>query len=448
MPLENDLPHALTGCIPFNAVGDPVEIWTGDLGIQRPDGRKASAPGKVQLLWRSGLEVKWHIHPGFDDDPAWAVSGDRDPSSLTFDLAGRPAKLNAHIHRHGEGWISGGSLGRPEGLDHVIAHWVNLPHLHGKPVSNAKGTEAWAGRFQMQIREWSITIDARPNLSKVYADAKRQHSFALTHVMELRRADSAIFDAPAAKELLEALHYGVSFALGRWSSPAIRVGLTADGVPQWTEWAPVHTDHPAKGSLGWWNKTRAADLEEALLTYANRWSDPKRQRSLRFLTTSAILAMESGFVEQRIMTAVAALKHLSWVTEILEAEVPEAKWMGFKTSKRLRRLLDQASIGLGVSPENSPRLAEYAKHANIDGPEAVTRIRHALTHPKDTADIYEVPGLIAEAARLATRYLNLGTLYWLGYTGSVVDGTKRGGWYGQSDLVPWVNRQGGASVPA
>jgi hypothetical protein len=45
---------------------------------------------------------------------------------------------------------------------------------------------------------------------------------------------------------------------------------------------------------------------------------------------------------------------------------------------------------------------------------------------------------IAEASRLASRYLDLLVLHRLGYTGHIRDRTKITGWDGETKVVPWA----------
>jgi len=60
-------------------------------------------------------------------------------------------------------------------------------------------------------------------------------------------------------------------------------------------------------------------------------------------------------------------------------------------------------------------------------------------HPKDTRSLYETPGLVSEAARLAGRYLDLAVLWRIGSTGHVMDRTDVTDWAGDTQVVPWVD---------
>src|SRR5438477_606441 len=78
----------------------------------------------------------------------------------------------------------------------------------------------WLGpRWVTEAGGWRITIDARHDHRRIWAELQRTGVYAMTHVMEIRRADGADFTAHEAEPLLEALYIGVSFALGRWTAP-------------------------------------------------------------------------------------------------------------------------------------------------------------------------------------------------------------------------------------
>jgi hypothetical protein len=86
---------------------------------------------------------------------------------------------------------------------------------------------------------------------------------------------------------------------------------------------------------------------------------------LRLATTSAILAVESGFIEQRLQTACSALEMLPWVTEVLEGGMDEAK-CGYKhdSAWRIPRLLTSAAVDTAFDRHTDDRLAQFEKAEN------------------------------------------------------------------------------------
>jgi CRISPR/Cas system Type II protein with McrA/HNH and RuvC-like nuclease domain len=145
-------------------------------------------------------------------------------------------------------------------------------------------------------------------------------------------------------------------------------------------------------------------------------------------------------VEQRLLTAFAALEMLSWVTEVLEAGMDETKWHDKGAARRLRRLLTRAKVDLRLSRGASPGpLVQFAQaEQQQDAPNALALVRHRVTHPKNPRDLYRFKGLVAEASRLACRYLELAILHRIDYRGHIADRTKLGGWIGECEPAPWT----------
>jgi len=127
------------------------------------------------------------------------------------------------------------------------------------------------------------------------------------------------------------------------------------------------------------------------------------------------------------MTALAALEHFHWITYRRDDG---------SAHQRLCRLLSVASLDLDVVQEDQPVLARFA--AGSDGPKTLIQILNALTHPKEPQEVYKHSGLLSEASRLASRYLDLALLHHVGYNGNVTDRTKITSWSGENRPVPWA----------
>ncbi|MDJ0356331.1 hypothetical protein [Paenarthrobacter sp. PH39-S1] len=327
-------------------------------------------------------------------------------------------------------------------LDRVIVHWINLPHIPFgdklRQIMPDGGWQEWGGRHELDFGIWRCRIDARPDLDEVFKMAKAGYLNVATHVMQVRRADETLFSASDVAEFLICMQLVMSFALSRWVAPILPVGFSNIGEAIWSEWTPLHIDPPMHGSGRWWVNHRPEDLWSFLHNWVDRWEDAGARRHLSFLVTSAIASGEGAFVEQRLMTSLAAIENLSWATEVLTERLTEANWRGRRSDWRIRRLLSNASIPIHLNPLRSPCLAEYSReHGLGDGPLVIVDIRDRLTHPKNTEDLYSRPALIAETSRLARRYLDLLVLHYLGYEGRVADRTRVRGWVGESDPSPW-----------
>jgi hypothetical protein len=442
-----ELPTPVAAYLALTAPGEPLVIFTG--GIQRCTAEHtASAPGRITQTWKRRPHLDWSVDlDGVASDAdwrAWQYEPEDGEARLALDFTDTlRAEIDVRLIRDGEGWIPGGSVGdEATPLDHVVAHWVNLPMLFpaaGLHAHREEGVHAWSGRFRAQVGGWTVTIDARPDHGAVYREAAEAESFVITHTMDLRRSDGATFTGTEASDVLSGLQYALSFAVGHWTCPAVPVGFARDGSVRWSEWFPLHAGRP-RGGAGWWVNTRSEDLTALLTAYFAHWLDTSKRQLLHFATTSAILAVETGFVEQRLQTAYAALEMLSWVTEVLEGGMDEEKWRQHDggSAWRVRRLLTRATVDIRLARGSAGSLAEFAKaEGQQDLPNALALVRDRLTHPKDPGDIYRFQGLVSEASRLACRYLELVILHRIGYRGQIADRTNLGRWAGESEPAPW-----------
>jgi len=400
--------------------------------------------GVVTLAWKKRTHLEWRVDAtdtSADDYYAWRAPVGGGGAILGFDFGGTVAELPVEFNDFGRGWFDGGHVGDPAAaLGGVVAHWINLPMISPSGGVRDDDRERTA-RWETEVHGWHVVIDAVPNHHEVFRQAAADESFAITHVMRFSRSDRAAFTGQQAETVLTVMQYAFSFAVGYWTCPAAPVGVDADETPRWSEWRPLHLGRPQRGA-GWWNDSRGDDLAMLLEAFLAHWSDDTLRDPLRFPVTSAILAVETGFVEQRLITAVAALELLSWVSEVVEDRLGEREWFNLGGAKRLERLLRTADIDPSLTAE--PEVADIARYAKQHGyhncAKTISEIRNRVTHPKSTQDIYAIPGMVGAASRLATWWLELMILKRIGYVGHAANRTKLGRWVGESEPVPWASR--------
>lgn len=434
----------------YTPPGEPLLLHEGQVALLRDGREPALTTGRVVLRWREGASLLWSaaLRPDWGDQRAWRVTGSGD-LQLSLQWRGLPVLAPTALTETGRGWLNEVTFGDAQAPIHqVVACWVNMPTTWPRTFVRGDG-QSWLGRWTFEAGEWELCFDARPDVGEVAATCKRERLNAVTHTIQLRRADRQPFTGVRAAAVLDALHLAVSFAAGRWTCPAAPLGLDAAGKAVWGQWAPSHCDHPGKGSNGWWVQHHEQDLVVLIEHFLRECQQPDRWLPLQYLASAAILAGESGFVEQRLTTAAAALEHLIWISDVLEGDyTPDNFRLGARrhAHKRLRQHLTRLQVPLEVDPSRSPALAAYA--AGADGPRTVLQVRNRLAHPEDTAqtaELYAQTGLIAEAARLTCRYLDLAVLHRIGYVGAARDRTKVTGWSGEAELVPWApDAPGGA----
>jgi hypothetical protein len=359
----------------------------------------------------------------------------------------------------GGGWSNGAVFGRAEAaLDRIIAHWFNLPNWYG-PIPLADSTadgsrRQWSGRWVIESGGWKVTLDVRPDHARVWRDLHKAHTYVMTHVMELRRADGGDFTAVEAEPVLMALHLGISFALGRWAAPMLPVGQDSVGNVLWENWAVSHCDPAQSPSSGWWYDQDHESLAGLLNRVIAVSSDADALSRLRLQMILAIMAMSyDGFVEQRIMSGAAGLEHVLWQALVLGGRMNTKQFDGrtsFEGQKlaghdRLRMVLECARIPLDIDGALLPVSAMHAEQVkqsqnlDLDGADLVTWTRNRLVHPEATQEpVYRLSGLVAEVWMLTSHYLVLLILNSLGYQGAYRDLRRRQGWASETVKVPWA----------
>lgn len=449
---------------PFNEPNQPVSLYTGPIGGLAG----CDMPGAVELAWTPRPSLDWSVQPV--TSPQFA---NRSEVSLLLRRPGGDTELPGWVRGmdvdgqtgglSGGGWSNGAVFGRDDvPLSWITAHWFNLPNWHG-PILLADttadgGRRQWAGRWMIEIDDWKITFDVRPDHARVWRDIRKVHTYVMTHVMELRRVDGSSFTAAEAEPVLEALHLGVSFALGCWAAPMLPVGHDSDGHVVWENWAVSHCDPAQYPNPGWWYALDHESLASLLRQVIRASSDPGALSRLRLQMMLAIMAMSNeGFVEPRIMSGTAGLEHVMWQTLVLGGRMTKDQFDGripyqgreLAAHDRLRMVLEEARIPAAIDGSQLPVMARHAEQAkktqglDLDGADMVTWTRNRLMHPEGTQEpVYRLDGLVAEVSLLTRHYLALLILNSLGYQENYRDLRDRQGWYGNGPKVPWAAPQG------
>lgn len=399
---------------------------------------------RVIARWLPNQEVRWKAN--FSEPGHWPWN---DDTTCRFRLktgggyAGQ--EVVGHISRQdlasASGWMDGGAVvGNTEAVvPEVSSRWINLGDVGGDTwleVVSFDGTQRrWAGRQSWRLGEWTMTVDARPDLRAVTRTLKDTGKYAVTHLAVLRRLDEKPFTAVECIPILTAYQLASSFVLGRFTSPALTEARDDDGRLMWREWS-VRLADQLGGITAWWNRT-AAPIADPIRLLGDWLLDPRRHRVAEYLAQASIASNRGGFVEQRITTAFAALELLSWQRTVLEGVADPDKHDNKRADQRLRTMLTNAKVPISL-PEHLSALVAFAHDEGLgDGPRSVTEVRHRLTHPKAPDDLYARKRLLTDGWLLTVRYLELLILHWIGYTGQVVDRTKLGG-FPQLDPVPWA----------
>lgn len=445
-----DGPAPLIPTLVWGGATDVVPLYEGPLRLHRAGHVSLPRQGRVRILLRSGASVVWDVDLEGVEYEEWRIWQNRgEASDLALSLEAHPegaTKVPVFFTGEGRGIVQGLTPGESSPTATAVrAVTFCLPSLSGAEVVVQRHTDggwaSWSGRHTFAMVGWEVILEAREGLDQLLSHAMRERLYVGTHVVQIRRIDGGLFSGSAADQVLTGLTFGLSFALGRWVGLIHAQGFSAGGEPLWTRWGAPLAETPSRGSTRWWNENRPEDLIAFLQTWMARWLHAEDRQPLSFLVTSALAAGERAFVEQRLLTTMAALDHYWWAFASKRGVRPGPKLDEHdgEAARKIRGLLQATGIPQALT--GNGELLEYAReHSLLDTAHALTYIRNRLTHPKATEQLYERHGLVADASRLARRYLDLVLLWELGYQGHACDGTILNRWSGESDPVPWIKR--------
>jgi hypothetical protein len=416
------------GSYPFNSPGEPIVVFEGLLAV----GGLAETTGRLWCQFDCDLQLLWEVATERSSMPLGETT-----LHLSALQGMRDVAIPGHVmDSRGKGVVRSARVTTGEPLKRVITHWVNLPTILPADPLSANGA-IWGGRWRVSGGGWTFVLDQRPDLSQCLDTMRNSKKNLVTHVGDLRRSDDSEFSPDEALETIFCIQMAFSFALGRWSAPALPVGYGASGAVAWWECGAWRCD-PFYGYFSWWDTHTGDDLAMLVEAFLTRWQDADQRNSLRYLAMHSMGANQSGTsIEARMMLAQAGLEYLSWVKNVLEGNRSARVQKGMSASTRLREILAEARIPLAI-PDELTELHRYRGTASDDGPIVVTGLRNRLVHPRDTEEPYRIEGALGQAWLLLMHYLNLAILYRLNYSGHYLEPFPPGRFAHSSGPVPWV----------
>lgn len=436
---RNAVESPLVPSNPFGPLNEPILLHQGMIEGVTTEARS----GRIYLSLDPVPSLRWEVDS--EDDDSWTEIGD---VRLSFARPSGSATTSGVGNSYGEGSLNGVQIFRPGvRLRRVHFHWMNLPPIQGNIRIVVEGTNwgqnamAERDRLCVTVGGWEVTLDRRSDYADSVKDARTRSLYVVTHLMEIRRADGSDFEPQELEPLSEALRLGLSFAFGRWVSPAIKVGYNHSDDVVWESWGtPICDPFKRIGSpiIYWGSQVDVAGFIEQVV---ERFSDSVRYGTVSFQMFLAAQTAELGFVENRIFSAFPALENLSWVSLKLDAGRSNTEYESIGDgAARLRMMLVEASIPLEI-PESLPGLRSIGSEKNLDGPAAIVWVRNRLVHPKDPHDtIYsQEHRIVVETWHLSRNYLALLLLNSIGYSGGYLPAVPPFGFLAGPTPVPWTS---------
>jgi hypothetical protein len=260
---------------------------------------------------------------------------------------------------------------------------------------------------------WMVQIQAEADFPARRDRLRGVGGALVTHRGVARRRDSGTFTAGEARELLEALHFFLSFARGAWTGPLLPVGLDQTGSQVWERWDGPKTT--SWSSAGTWIDVLSGHLLDGVFSgFMRKWMAPgwrdTLQRAIHWYVSAT---QQAGAVEGAIMLTQVALELLAWQLLVSEGGViTRNKFNGLSASAKLRALLDHLRIPLTIPSALTAARDAGGTNKDWDGPAAIVAIRNNTAHARSRGgDALSRPDVLSHVWQLGLWYLELSLLY-------------------------------------
>lgn len=285
----------------------------------------------------------------------------------------------------------------------VKFHVVNFCDFHSDPhndsgnrIVESKSGKRWhsqvLGCATLVADGWRITISALPSTGDLVKALEEAGGYAITHVGVIEHVDGEAFNGGDAADLLDALHFFLSFARGFWTPPVLPIGLSQDGERVWEQWIIGRADSRMYWP-SWFDERNGQLLAEVFPGFCRLWRSDiwhwAVREALQWYLWSNTNPGDAG-----IILTQAALELLAWTFAVKDRKFVGADaFRRLTAADKLRRILSSLNIPIAI-PTELNLLASHAKKFNwLDGPQAFAHMRNETVHPhkkrRELADIYD-----------------------------------------------------------
>jgi hypothetical protein len=249
--MTSDTPHALRARF-LSADGRPIRLFEGPARL-RSNGQSTE--------WRCVIDYEWTPYEGpsvhLSSETAFQSTGEE--AELEFVCNGMAALSRVYFTQ--QDISSSPSTGTTFAVSAILAEplWIGkrdecvssltfqvpcFPRLFGECISRKpeKPNFIEHGRMRFQDEDWEITLDSiedppsNRRHDSLFERAKRNRTFALTHVGRLIRKDNALFTWRDAEPVIRDFERSLSFARAAPVCAILISGHSANGEVTWEKW--------------------------------------------------------------------------------------------------------------------------------------------------------------------------------------------------------------------
>jgi hypothetical protein len=335
-----------------------------------------------------------------------------------------------------------------DSISAVTFHLFNFPDFLGPEdytlatKDEVSETFLRCGRVVLRAGGWTVTIAATDQTKELTDGLKGQGGYVLTHAGKISRDDESTYSSEQLAELLNCLHYFLSFSLGRWAGVALPVGFDPNGNRVFEEWGlRITADGLWPGGKSWFDSHHSEFLPQAFPGFVALWTNELWQKPLKDAVYWYLGACDRRLgigVDTGLILSQTALELLAWTYCVRDRKmISEAGFQRrLSAADKLRLLASSLNIPLEI-PSSLSALHGRPGKKWLDGMDAITGIRNSLIHP--SAHEQFVDFTYFEAWKLSLWYIDLVVLRLCGYMGKYANRLHQR-WTGQVEPVPWAQK--------
>jgi len=442
-----DLPEAIDSPLSLSKANQPIQVYEGPCTLHTGSHERRGT-GRFTFEWLPSPRVQFDAAidasaaledlddvvvelPNFERSEAFVTNtagwfGTSDPAIRGF--------LKGELRPVAQASFTG----------HHHFHLTNFHNFIGSPV-RAAGGELGAGarRLTLPANDGHVIIDQAVAWSQLVRQTTSLGGFAISHVGRVIGNDGALVDDETASTLQQALRYFLGFARSFWVGPILpyRDGKRAQDVryAPWvlTPWRSVRSWFPVHQA----NQAASAFVEFVELYKDEDWNEPLRHAVGWFVDANLAPNLETS-----VATAQVALELLAWLTLVDRlGHCTDERFRKARTDDNLRAFLSACRVPYDY-PAHLTNLPEASSIWGAgDAAGAFVCVRNAIVHPtaKKRKGLRKLGRLgKLEAKEVGLAFIELALLSILKYRGPFHDRTRREGYVGDSQTVPWVEAAG------
>ncbi len=408
----------------------------------------------VELKWLPTPHMSFSLRCTLLDVPAMFASPLFSHVPVQLEVRGHVVKAKLFFKMKDPDWVHGIFLdalriGSDADAYCVLFHVTNFPILQDGEVvysTNSHGKKLmWPGRTLLEAEGWHVTLDERPDGHKIEDSILYEAGIAITHVARVQRGDGSAIRSRDADEFADFLNHFLSFLRGGWSSAELAVGLDKTGNRVWEIWEAGKTT-PGEMTGPWMAPVARSAFPDLFRTFAARWKSPLWHKPLKLATLYYVEAQSApSGIEIAGTNIQMGIEVLSWMWAVEHKKAVSGSKFEKKTAAdRIRWMLNDCCHTPAI-PTRLKELHRLAiKESWQDGPEAITKIRNKLEHPKRT-NIEILDAMPADARGqayvLGLLYFDLAFLRVLEYQGKYANKLLWDGRESFPPTVPWARNR-------